>query len=66
MYTFLFYFKKYFSDKIETEYTVTKNYIDSIKKHIKELHLGSKEELMERLDTYEYNLTQKKERKHKV
>lgn len=51
---------------METDYKLTKNYIDSLKKHIKELHMGSKEELIQRLETYDQNLTQKVVKKNKV
>ncbi|OXU24483.1 hypothetical protein TSAR_014049 [Trichomalopsis sarcophagae] len=46
-------------NKVETDYKVTNNYIESLKKHIKQLHTGSKEELVEKLDSYDQNLTQK-------
>lgn len=55
-----------FLDKIETDYKVTNNYIESLKKHIKKLHTGSKEELIENLETYDQNLTQKVTNKKKV
>ncbi|XP_001600265.2 DNA repair protein RAD50 [Nasonia vitripennis] len=46
-------------NKVETDYKVTNNYIESLKKHIKQLHTGSKEELVDKLDSYDQNLTQK-------
>ncbi|XP_014216557.1 DNA repair protein RAD50 [Copidosoma floridanum] len=45
--------------KVETDYKVTNNYVESLKKHIKHVHTGPKEILVQKLETYDQNLTQK-------
>lgn len=54
------------AEKVETDYKMTNNYIESLKKHIKQIHKGTKEELEEQINTYDVNLTQKITNKKKV
>ena len=56
----------FISEKVETDYKLTISYIESLKKHIKQLHKGSKEQLVQKLETYDQNLTQKFSQKRKV
>ncbi|XP_011499172.1 PREDICTED: DNA repair protein RAD50 [Ceratosolen solmsi marchali] len=44
---------------VETDYKLTKNYIQSLKKHIKNIYTGSKEELIHKIETFDLNLSQK-------
>ncbi|KAJ8687829.1 hypothetical protein QAD02_023623 [Eretmocerus hayati] len=45
--------------EIQTDHKLTTSYIESLKKHIKNIHTGSKEELQRKLDDFDQTLTQK-------
>ncbi|KAL7302008.1 hypothetical protein TKK_0005245 [Trichogramma kaykai] len=46
---------------VESSYKMSKNYIENLKQHIKHIHKGTLEELISKIETFDTNLTQKKD-----